>query len=206
MNKILSTNHIVAGLICFLILLSADICFAGSAVDEKLGPFRVYHSLSESKLITKYGRGYEHVVKDSKNEVIMEKEHLYYIPEQEIWLQIGMTHVLDQYLERHIDSLLLTRKPLCDKIFTAKNSLGTLSTSQGIKIGDTIERVIEIYGEPREVIQVGRTNRFSALVYKLKLNRGTILRYDNNKNDELLFAEYYFEDNKLHSILISAEE
>ena len=208
MNKTNSIHKFTAGLLFLLclILSSETKCFAGGSVEEQIGPFNPYQIMTESKLISEFGEGYVHIEKDMDNTIIMDKKHIYYIPKQNLWLQLGMSHVLDENLERSIESILLTRQNLCDKKFIAKKPFGVLSTAHGIRIGDSIKKVTNTYGKPFELINLRDKEGSSILAEELKIKKGKVLRYSNNKEDELLFAEFYFDAKGLHSILISAEE
>ena len=137
---------------------------------------------------------------------ILEKKHVYYVPSERIWVEIGFSHVLDENLERYVEEVLITKQKLCDETYRPTKPFGPLVTSKGVRIGDSIDKVIKTYGAPSVSIEVGRDKISLALDEDLKLKKGRVLRYLSNRPDDLLFAEFYFDERGLHSLLISTSE
>jgi hypothetical protein len=133
---------------------------------------------------------------------ILDKKHIYYLSDDNLWVEISISHVLP----REVESVLVTKKKLCEERFKPKKSFGPLNTSKGIKTGDSIAKVLNAYGKPTVNIDIAKNKLFSVLIEDLKSEKGKVLRYLPNRSDELLFAEFYFDAEGLHSVLISASE
>lgn len=174
-------------------------------VENRIGPFDFAGKLMmESQLISDFGQGYVQTLQ--VGDEILGKKHIYYVSDEKLWVEISLSHVLDKNLERMVESILVTKKELCDKKFKPKKSFGPLITSKGITIGDPIDKVLNVYGNPSISLDISKDKLFSVLVENLKLKSGKVLRYLTTRPDELLFAEFYFDAEGLHSILISASE
>lgn len=163
------------------------LCWANQNIENRIGPFSFDARLmKESRLISQFGEGYIQIEKDGDV-----KKHIYYVPEQKVWVAIGISHVLDENLEGLVESVLVSKEKLCDEQFKPKKSFGSLITSKGIQIGDAIEKVIAMYGKPsKEYVNV----------------IGQVLRYETDDPYSLLMIEFYFDEKSLHSILISVSE
>jgi hypothetical protein len=105
-----------------------------------------------------------------------------------------------------VEEILVTKYKLCDEKFQPSKPFGSLITSRGIQIGDSEEKIIQTYGAPSISIEIGKDKIFSVLAADLKLKEGRILRYLTNRQGELIFAEFYFNEKELHSLLISGSE
>jgi hypothetical protein len=158
----------------------------------------------EPQLLSDFGQG--HIFIYQVGGEIFGKKHIYYVSVENLWVEISLSHVLDSNLERMVESILVTKKELCDKEFRPKKSFGRLVTSKGITIGDPIDKVLKTYGNPAISIDISKDKLFSALGEDLELTSGKVLRYLPNSPDELLCAEFYFDGEGLHSMLISASE
>jgi hypothetical protein len=195
-------------LIIVLVFCTVTLCYANETivrVDTQIGPFDLAGKLMvESQLISDFGQGYVQILQ--VGDEILGKKHIYYVADKKLWVEISLSHVLDKNLERMVESILVTKKELCDKKFNPKKSFGPLITSKGIKIDDPIDKVLNVYGKPTITIDIAKDKLFSALVENLKLKNGKVLRYLTSRTDELFFAEFYFNEERLHSLLISASE
>lgn len=188
-----------------LFICSVSLCWAGEKVETHIGPFDFADSLmKESQLISSFGRGYVQI--DRVGGKILDKKHIYYVANEKVWVEIRLSHVLDKNLEHAVEGVLITKMKLCDEKFKPKKTFGPLVTGKGIEIGDAIDKAINIYGTPSVSINVGKDRSFSVLQEALKLQKGRVLRYLTDQPNELLFAEFYFKDEKLHSLLITVSE
>jgi len=182
--------------------------FGNSIIETQVGSFDLAgQPLTESNLVSRLGEGYVRLEKSGDK--IISKKHIFWVPEQRVWVQIGLSHVLDEKMEHTLDTVLVTRKKLCDKDekYMPKKTLELLATSKGIKINDSIDKVIEKYGKPSISKTIGRDKIFTALEEELKLREGVVLRYlQKELSNKLNFAEFYFKQKKLHSFLISKSE
>jgi len=189
-------------------LCKISISFSNPKIEAQVGPFNLSGPpLTESKLVSEFGEGYVRVQKIGNT--IISKKHIFWVPEQAVWVQIGLSHVLDAKMEHIVEAVLVTKEKLCDedKRYTPKKQLAPLSTSKGIKINDSIDKVIEKYGKPSVSKIVGKDEAFTVLEEELKLKQGEVLRYlQEHSSKELNFAEFYFDKKKLHSFLISESE
>lgn len=188
-----------------VVFLAVVLCWGTQEIETKIGPFDLdSSSISESNIISQYGQGY---VQEKKygNEVI-EKKRVYYVLSDRIWIEIGFSHVLDENLERYVEEILITKQKLCNETYKPTKPFGPLVTSKGVRIGDSFDKVIKTYGAPSVSIEVGRDKIFSALDEDLKLKKGRVSRYLPADPDKLIFAEFYFDENGLHSLLISGAE
>jgi hypothetical protein len=193
-------------IICLTVILFAvGKCSATQEIETQIGPFDLASPpVSESKIISQFGQGYVEVNK-SANETL-EKKQIYYAPDQKVWVEIRFSHVLNAKLEHIVEEILVTKYKLCDEKFQPSKPFGSLITSRGIQIGDSEEKIIQTYGAPSISIEIGKDKIFSVLAADLKLKEGRILRYLTNRQGELIFAEFYFNEKELHSLLISGSE
>jgi hypothetical protein len=195
-------------LVTVVIFCKIDLSFGNQKIEPQVGPFRFSGPpQTESKLVSEFGEGY--VLVEKVGDKIISKKHIFWVPEQAVWLQIGLSHVLDKEMERIVEAVLVTKKKLCneDRRYIPIKKLPLLVTSKGIKINDSIDKVIEKYGKPSVSKVIGKDKVFSVLDEELKLKQGEVLRYlQKHPSNELNFAEFYFEKKKLHSILISESE
>ena len=183
----------------FLLLVGPS--FVRQKIESKIGPIDLSaDTLTESRITAVYGQGYIMVEKP-------EKQYAYFLPEENIWLQLRYSHVLDGKLERTLRAILITRHKLCPKRFQPLSSLGKMMTSGGVQIGSSFGMVVKTYGKPTITIDVERDNTFAYLRETLKLKRGTVIRYlPSSSNGGDFFTEFAFDGKTLHSILISGVE
>jgi hypothetical protein len=195
-------------LITIVIFCTIRLSFSNPKIEAQLGPFNLSGPpLTESRLVSEFGEGYVRV-QEIGNKIIS-KKHVFWVPEQTVWVQISLSHVLDAKMERIVEAVLVTKKKLCeeDKKYMARKKLASLATSKGVKVGDSIDKVIEKYGKPSISKVIGKDKGFTVLDEELKLKQGEVLRYlQEHPSKELNFAEFYFDKRKLHSFLISESE
>jgi hypothetical protein len=194
--------------VVIIIFCEIDQSFGNSIIETQIGPFNLAGPpLTESKLVSQFGEGY--VQLEKIGDKIVRKKRIFWVPEQEVWVQIDLSHVLDEKMESAVEAVLVTKKKLCDQDmkYIPQKTLGLLATSKGIKIKDPIEKVIGKYGKPSISMTVGKDKIFTVLGEELKLKEGLVLRYlQKQPSSELNFAEFYFKQKKLHSLLISESE
>jgi hypothetical protein len=192
-------------LIVVIILCFADLCCAIEKIETKIGPFDLAGPrMKESQLVSQFGQGW--VQARRVGDKILEKKHIYYDQDGKIWVEIRLSHVLDEKLEHVVETILVSKHKLCDEKFKPTKPFSPLVTSRGIRIGDSIEKLIKAYGTPSISIEIGKDDRFSVLAEDLKFKKGQVLRYLTNRPKELIFAEFYFNGKGLHSLLISVSE
>lgn len=125
--------------ITMAMLCKIGLSFSNPKIEAQVGPFNLSGPpLTESKLVSEFGEGYVQVQKIGKT--IISKKHVFWVPEQAVWVQIALSHVLDAKMEHIVEAVLVTKKKLCDedKRYTPKKQLAPLGTSKGIKINDSI--------------------------------------------------------------------
>jgi hypothetical protein len=192
--------------VIFIIFICAPrLIWAMKNIESRIGPFNFFNSpMSETMLVSSFGNGY---IKVEKVEgVMLCRHHIYYVPQENLWVDVQLSHVLDKNLERFVEAVLVTKKRLCNEKFKPGNSFGPLTTGQGVKLGDSLEKTISIYGKPSVLIDIGESSLSSILQDQLNPKKGKILRYLSDQEDQLLFSEFYFDENGLNSVLISASE
>lgn len=160
--------------------------------------------INEAEFTSRYGQGF--VVIDKFGDQIMGSKHIYYLTDQNVWLEVRFSHVRDERLERMMSAVLITKNKLCDKEFEPQEKFEELITSRGIRIGDPLNKVIKVYGDPARIINVERGGGFSSLINYLNLKQGVIFRYYTEEPREINFTEFYFDNEELHSLIISVEE
>jgi hypothetical protein len=194
--------------ITMAMLCRMGLSFSNSKIEAQIGPFSLSGPpLPESKLVSEFGEGYVRVQKIGNK--IVSKKHVFWVPEQGVWVQIGLSHVLDEKMGRVVEAVLVTKTKLCNenKRYIPRKKLTLLATSKGIKTNDSIDKVIETYGKPSVSKVIGKDKVFTVLDEELKLKQGEIFRYlQKHPSKELNFAEFYFYKKKLHSFLISESE
>jgi len=197
-------------IILFVVLVSG--CLTTSAqniihkqVESQIGQIDLSkHLIYESGIVSDYGEGYVQVLK--VGEKIIGVNHVYYVPEQQLWILFEFSHVLDQKLERSLEGILITKKNLCDQKYKPIKILKPLITSKGITLGDELKKILEIYGQPSLSIFLDKDNSFSNITELLDVKEGHVLRYLPERPTEEILSEFYFENGKLHSLLISGIE
>jgi hypothetical protein len=196
-------------LIVFIILIifcKINWVLGNQEIETQIGPFNLAGPpLTESRLISDFGKGWVQLEKVGGK--IVSKHHIYWVPGQKVWVKISLSHVLDEKMERVVEAVLVTKKKLCDQKYIPQKVLGLLVTSKGIKINDSIDKVIDNYGTPTISKIIGKDKTFTVLDEELKPKGGLVLRYfQKQPAHKLNFAEFYFSQNKLHSLLISESE
>ena len=191
-------------IIFVLFIDSVTFCWADNIVETKIGVFDLERLTTESQFISQYGEGKVQIEKVDNE--IFGKRHIYYASNSKLWVEARFSHVLGEDLESDLEAILVTKRKLCDEKFTPKKLFNPLITSKGVKIGDSISRVISIYGRPSIYTDFKKDKNFSVLQGDLKVKEGQILRYLSGKPNELLFSEFYFDREGLHSFIISTSE
>jgi len=188
------------------IFAKTDGGFSNEKIEAQIGPFSLAGPpLTESKLVSQFGEGF--VELEKIGDKLLSKNHVYWIPKQKVWVKVSFSHVLTEKMERVMEGVLVTKNKLCEQTYIPKVALGPLVTPKGIKINDSIDKVIENYGKPTISKIIGKDKIFTVLDEELKLREGIILRYlQKQPTRELNFAEFYFSQNKLHSLLFSESE
>jgi hypothetical protein len=189
-----------------VVIIRTDCTFGRQEIETQVGPFNLAGPpLTETKLISEFGEGF--VKSETIGEKIISKKHIYWVPGQEVWVQASLSHVLSERMERIVEAVLVTRKKLCEQKYVPKAPLGLLATSKGIKINDSMDKVIKEYGRPNISKVIGKDKIFTVLDEELALKEGIVIRYlQKQPARELNFAEFYFSQDKLHSFLISESE
>jgi hypothetical protein len=188
-----------------LIFCTIVLCWADQRIETQIGRFNLAGPpVTEPKFVSQFGQGF--LKTDKIGDKILGQDHIYYASDEKVWVQIRFSHVLDENLERVMEAIIVTKEKLCDERFKPKELFGPLITSKGVKIGDSIDKIIETYGKPTISIDIGKDKIFSVLVEDLKFQEGRVLRYLTNQPYKLFFVEFYFSRKGLHSILISESE
>jgi len=100
----------------------------------------------------------------------------------------------------------VTRKKLCDETYLPANKVGPMITSKGIAVGDAFQDVVNEYGEPGRRIEISKDNRFSLLNRGSPFRKRLSLQIFPVDPQSLHQMEFYFQDDKLHSLIISISE
>jgi hypothetical protein len=193
-------------LLTHALLLDSILCvialgWVHQKIETRIGPFDLSARLeAESKIVSLYGQGY---LRENR---VGDRSRIYYLPEDKAWLEIQFSHVLDPLGERFVESILLTKQKLCETKYRPKQSFGKMVTSAGIQLGDSIGKTVHVYGSPTETIEVEKDKLFSVLEERLKPRKGEVIRYLPSPQEELGFAEFYFDQNGLNAILVSVAE
>jgi len=189
--------------VALILLIGFTESYCRAEVESTIGKFSFAGpTLTEPEIISQFGQGF--VKRENENTEKVQK-HIYYLSEENLWIELSFSHVLDEKMRRSLDTIMLTKEKICDKKFKPKETFGSLITSKGIKIGDSLTNVIQKYGTPSVSSEIGKDGYFSVLQEELKLTDGKVLRYLGG-DDDLLSSEFYFKDGQLHSILISISE
>jgi len=195
-------------LVTILIFYKIDLSFSNPKIEIQIGPFKLSDpAFTDSKLVSDLGEGCVQVGMIGNK--IISKKHIFWVPEQNVWLQISFSHVLNEKMERNVEAILVTKNKLCEKekIFTIRKKIALLATSKGIKINDSIDKVIQKYGKPSISKAIGKDKVFTVLDEELELKGGTVLRYlQEHPSKDMNFVEFYFSQERLHSFLISESE
>jgi hypothetical protein len=191
-------------IIFVLFSYAVAVCWANSKVETKIGAFDLDKLTTESQFVSQYGEG--NVQMEKVDDKVLGKRHIYYVSNSKLWVEARFSHVLGEDLQRVLEAVLVTKQKICDERFRPKNLLTSLITSKGVKIGDSIDKVVSIYGKASIHIDIKKDKTFSVLREDLKLKEGQILRYFGNKPNELFFSEFYFGKEGLHSFMISKSE
>ena len=172
----------------------------GFSFDKNNGEFLFNKKLMKDEyLIKQYGRG-----------CMLCFHRCYDVPDQGLHIYFSITDVSP----REIDAIFVSKDPNC--LCTPKTPgisrvpkipFNKLATAEGIGIGDSVNKVVEIYGTPARILKgdgtymVGvsgkemlETSPFGDLVYAYFID-----------NDECGSC-FYFRDGKLTAILISCSE
>lgn len=188
-----------------LSFLSFIICCASYGIETQVGSFDLRGApITEATIMAQLGEGRVEI--ERFGDKVLGMKHMYYVPETESCVELGLSHVLTERKERVLEAILMTKERLCDPLYIPKKPLGHLATGRGIRLGDDLDKVLQAYGQPTVLIEVGKDNAFSALVERLNLKDGRVLRYLPIDSKDNCFAEFYFKREKLHSLVVSASE
>jgi hypothetical protein len=102
-------------------------------------------------------------------------------------------------------SVLLTKQRLCNKKYKP-NKEYEWNTGKGVKLEDELEKVIKAYGKPTIIINLGKETKYSTINEELHLTNGLIYRYLGKSLNMNYYAEFYFRDKKINTILVSISE
>lgn len=185
-----------------ILCLLPNICWSDSYIEHTLGPFDLTKNITETQLVSEFGSGYviNHIV-DGKT---MGRSHVYYVPAVNAWLEVQLSHTSNN--DRLVDTIILTRKKLCDEKHIPVEDLTKLITGRGVGIGSSLKKVINTYGKSDVSISLAKQKAFSNLQQYLKLSSGLVLRYLYEGSESNLYSEFYIKNGKLHSLLISVSE
>lgn len=180
-------------------------CCVSHKIETQIGFFNLSGPpLTESTVLTQLGEG--RMKAEQFNDKVLGKSHVFYAGDTGSWVELDFSHVLTENKERVLETILMTKERLCDEIYVPKKPFGQLATGKGLRLGDSLDRVLETYGKPTTSIEVGRDKVFSMLAERLNPKEGLILRYLPKDSKDNRFMEFHFIWEKLHSLLISVSE
>jgi hypothetical protein len=165
------------------------LCLAGFCLEKSPLP-------SEKKLIEQYGPGTR-----------IGESRCYAVPEQQAYVHFGVEH----NLPGEIVTVFVSDVPNCMirvPLATPNAPFPTFETKEGIRIGDSYEKVVKIYGQPSST-RSGADGLFEMVPYSRE-RRGTpfgetALVYDG-PSDELIQGKIYLRKGRVAAIYISCSE
>ena len=169
---------------------SGPACLAGFCLAKDPLP-------SEEELIKSYGEGTR-----------IGEFHCYAVPEQKGYIHFGIEH--DRPGE--IATVFVSRAPNCvndsGRAVNASKPLPALETNEGVRLGDSVEKVIELYGPPSA--KRGGSDGLGSLIPYSRDRQGSpfgemVLVYDGPPN-QLIQAKFYLHRNKVVAIFLSCSE
>lgn len=108
-----------------------------------------------------------------------------------------------------IDGIVLSDKPFCKKSEVPVSSFEITGTSEGLDIGDTYEKVVQLYGEPNYV-KIGKE---LSMLIRIELPSSVsnidcdkALAYGENKADSLFTTWIFLSKNRVSTILMTISE
>jgi hypothetical protein len=134
--------------------------------------------------------------------------HCYAVPEQKSYIHFGVEH--DRPGE--IATVFVSRAPNCvidsGRAVNGSKGFPALETKEGVRLGDAVEKVIELYGPPSA--KRGGSDGLGSLVPYSRDREGspfgeTVLVYDGPP-DQLIQAKFYLHRNKVVAIFLSCSE
>jgi hypothetical protein len=190
----------IIGLFC-----SYGACEGVTVAETQIGPFDLtIPQKNEGEFVAVYGKGVE--VVEQYGDMVMGSKHIYYSKGQNLWIEIRFSHIRDKSMQRIMEAVLVTKKKLCNQEYTPKTPFPKLSTSKGFELGTSLQVLRDEYGKPTASINIGRDKQYSSLVDYMDLTRGVVLKYVPTERREINFAEFYFNEEVLHSMVISIED
>lgn len=158
----------------------ADFCFNVKTINQLT---------TEQKLINRYGKGYS---EDGKFAF-----YCYEVPEQKAFVRFRPYHGE----QRAILDVFLSDASSCPETRKSNVPFKSLTTREGLKLGDAIEKVISLYGKPdlitkgTAIEKIGDTTNPSPF-------GDTVFTY-RSRDNSLLQAQLYLRRDKVSAILIS---
>jgi hypothetical protein len=146
--------------------------------------------MTEKQFVQKYGAGY------TKGTA-----HCYEVSQEKVYLLVKAYHGDD----RRIIDYFVSKDASCIQSLPPKVPFKTLETSEHLKIGDPLKKVISLYGEPNVEEEADGTEKVG-IDYQTQLKTKPFgdkrLRYLPSQ-DSLLRADIYLRDERVSAILIS---
>jgi len=149
--------------------------------------------ISEEDFVKRYGEGYTQGGEFAY--------HCYEVPEQKLFVHFWPYHAN----QREIMEIFVSDVPNCLTAKPPKTAFQPLITTEGLKIGDTYEKVVSLYGKPDVTRKANGLEKIGLDVDKAKKSApfgNKFLSYWPDKN-ALLHADIYFRNGKVAAILIS---
>ena len=185
--------------------LSSTLVIAGQNLETKIGIFDFSGpTMPESELVERLGTGFIDEYKVGNK--VFSKSRIYFLKDENLWIKVDLSHVFDENGECRVEAVTVTKNKLCDESYEPIHEISPMITSRGIRIGDGLRDVVDQYGEPGRRIEVSKGGPFSLLKEDLDLDRGLAFRYFTENSQSLHQMEFYFQDDKLHSFIISISE
>jgi hypothetical protein len=165
------------------------LCLGGFCLDKPPLP-------SEKKLVAKYGPGSS--ISDFR---------CYAVSEQKVFVHFGVEH----HLPGEIVTVFVSSVPNCvtrSALATPRASFPIFATKEGVRIGDSYEKVLKIYGKPSST-RPGSDGLFEVLPYSRERKGApfgdTVLVYDG-PSDELIQGKFYLRKGRVTALYISCSE
>lgn len=156
----------------------------------------------EADLINKYGAGYFQRGKFSF--------HCYKVPDQGLFVHF---HVIKHNDCRIVSQVLVSDRPNCvinnqPQAKMTKKPFESLKTREGIKIGDTYQKVVDVYGTP-DIMEKGTGLDVIGLDYKKAMSSmplGEEVLIYNSPIGTLFQSSFYIRDGKVSAMQLSISE
>jgi hypothetical protein len=151
----------------------------------------------ESDLTEMYGSG------------IFKKEdedsfHCYRDFSQNLFLKFDVHNDIPPFLV----SILVSDEPVCAKAGQPTKSFKELKTPEGLKVGDTYEKTLHLYGVPQYVRTGEELKTLTRFIFASGQAMGfdKAVEYGPNEADNLLETWLFFRNEKITAMLISISE